>query len=114
MSLEDAQAQYESMKWPEVRAKIESQTAEIAADVEMRQQLSMKDHLAQVEAFANGSDSLQIETTLVQKVNAQKNLLEEAQQSNELFSHQHADVCREKQQLRQQANEIEYLIRLLT
>jgi len=47
-------------------------------------------------------------------VNAQKTLLEDSQQSNELFAAQHSDVCREKQQLRQQANEIEYLIRLLT
>jgi len=46
ISLEDAQAQYENMKWPEVRKQIEAQTSEIIADVEMRQSLSMKDHMA--------------------------------------------------------------------
>lgn len=57
------------MKWPEVRSKIDTQTAEIAADVEMRQSVSMKDYIAQVEAFANGNDSLKIETMLVQNIN---------------------------------------------
>lgn len=41
-------------------------------------------------------------------------MLEEAQNSNEQFSSKHQDICREKQQLRQQANEIEHLIRILT
>ena len=43
---EEAQTQYENMKWPELRKKIDSQTAEIAADVATQQAASMKEHLA--------------------------------------------------------------------
>lgn len=60
----------------------------------------MKDHITQVETFASGNDSLQIETMLVQNINQQKTILEDAQSSNQLFESQHADVCREKQQFR--------------
>lgn len=76
---DDAQAQYEQMDWPVVREKITTQTGEIAADVESRQQASLNDHLAQIEALSKGNDFQQIESTLVQNVNAQKQLLEDAQ-----------------------------------
>ena len=46
ISLEEAQTQYENMKWPELRKKIDAQTAEIAADVATQQAASMKEHLA--------------------------------------------------------------------
>jgi hypothetical protein len=53
------------MNWPQVHHKIDTQTAEIKADLETRQSVSMKDHLEQVEMFATGNDSLQVETMLV-------------------------------------------------
>jgi hypothetical protein len=40
--------------------------------------------------------------------------IDEAHSQNVHFGFEHADICREKHALRQQANEIEYLIRLLT
>lgn len=88
------------MKWPELRKKVEAQTAEIAADIETQQAVSMKEHLAQVEAFGKVNDSLQIESSLVANANSQRQLLEEATQSNQLFESQHADICKEKHQLR--------------
>lgn len=74
----------------------------------------MKDHLAQLEQYAKGKDSLQAESELIASSNAQRQLLEEAHLSNRAFEAQHADICKEKHQLRSQAAEIEYLIRLLT
>jgi hypothetical protein len=95
--LDDAHAQYEAMRWPEVREKVSSQTKEIAADVEMRQSISMKDHLAKVEALATGDETSKMEASIVQNVNAQKNLLEESLASNKAFNLNHADISREKQ-----------------
>jgi hypothetical protein len=44
------------MDWPVVREKITTQTGEIAADVESRQQASLEDHLSQIEALSKGND----------------------------------------------------------
>jgi hypothetical protein len=63
----------------------------------MRQSISMKDHLAKVEALAIGDETSKMEASIVQNVNAQKNLLEESQASNKAFNLNHADISQEKQ-----------------
>jgi hypothetical protein len=50
-----------------------------------------------VEALATGDDTSKMEASIVQNVNAQKNLLEESLASNKAFNLNHADISREKQ-----------------
>ena len=94
---QDAQAQYDGMDWPQLRRQIMQQTHEVAKDVEQRQEKALEEHLKKIAHLTAQNDFQGTEQTLIQNVNQQKTLLEDAQNSNEQFAAQHADICREKQ-----------------
>lgn len=76
--------------------------------------MSYKAHQAKLDQYGEGkTEALKIQKTLTQNMIEQEDTLQNINESLENFNLKHTDVSRDKQNLRKQVNEIEFLIKLL-